>query len=162
MTGKNKKKKGDTGSTVAQNRKARRDYAITETVEAGIQLQGSEVKSLRAGRGSLNEAFAAEKHGEIFLFNCHIPEYEGAGRIFNHEPTRERKLLLHRRQMSNLLGLQKRKGMALVPLRIYFNARGIAKVELALGEGKHTYDKRETVKTRDWNRQKARLLRDKG
>lgn len=162
MAGKNKKKKGTDGTTVAQNRKARRDYAIVETLEAGIQLQGSEVKSLRAGRGSLNEAFAGEKHGEIYLFNCHIPEYENAGRVFNHEPTRERKLLLHRRQMANLLGQQKRKGMTLVPLRIYFNARGLAKVELALGQGKHSYDKRETVKTRDWNRQKARLMRDKG
>ncbi len=161
MAGKNKKKTPG-GNVVAQNRKARRDYTIVETVEAGIMLSGSEVKSLRAGRGSLNEAFAAEKHGEIFLFNCHIPEYENAGRAFNHEPTRERKLLLHRRQMANFLGQQKRKGMALVPLKIYFNQRGIAKVELALGEGKHNYDKRETVKTRDWNRQKARLMRDKG
>lgn len=162
MAGKNKKKKTPGGNVVAQNRKARRDYQILETMEAGLQLTGTEVKSLRAGRASLGEAFAGEKFGEMFLMNAHIPPYEGASRIFNHEPNRDRKLLLHRRQMASLLGAQKQKGMALVPLKIYFNARGIAKLELALGEGKHKYDKRETVKDRDWGRQKARLLRDKG
>lgn len=160
MAGKNKKKKS--GNAVAQNRKARRDYQISETLEAGLQLTGTEVKSLRAGRASLNEAFAGEKHGEIYLLNAHIPVYEGAANIFNHEPNRDRKLLLHRKQMAHLIGAQKQKGMALVPLKIYFNNRGLAKLELALGEGKKSYDKRETVKTRDWDRQKARLLRDKG
>jgi SsrA-binding protein len=162
MAGKNKKKKSPGGNVVAQNRKARRDYQILETMEAGLQLTGTEVKSLRAGRASLGEAFAGEKFGEMYLMNAHIPPYEGASRIFNHEPNRDRKLLLHRRQMASLLGAQKKKGMALVPLKIYFNNRGIAKLELALGEGKHKYDKRETVKDRDWGRQKARLLRDKG
>lgn len=162
MAGKNKKKKTSGGNVVAQNRKARRDYQILETMEAGLQLTGTEVKSLREGRASLGEAFAGEKFGEMYLMNAHIPPYEGASRVFNHEPNRDRKLLLHRRQMAHLLGSQKRKGMALVPLKIYFNNRGIAKLELALGEGKHKYDKRETVKDRDWGRQKARLLRDKG
>jgi SsrA-binding protein len=161
MAGKNKKKK-TSGNVVAQNRKARRDYEIVETVEAGLQLYGTEVKSLRAGRASLNEAFAGEKHGEIYLFNAHIPVYEGASRIFNHEPTRDRKLLLHRKQMAHLIGSQRQKGMALIPLKIYFNGHGLAKLELALGEGKRKFDKRETVKERDWNRQKGRLLRDKG
>lgn len=161
MAGKNKKKK-TSGNVVAQNRRARRDYAIVETLEAGMQLTGTEVKSLRAGRASLNEAFAGEKHGEMYLFNAHIPVYEGASRIFNHEPVRDRKLLLHRKQMAHLLGSQKQKGMALIPLKIYFNERGVAKLELALGEGKHTYDKRDTVKQRDWSREKGRLLRDKG
>lgn len=162
MAGKNKKKKTPGGNVVAQNRKARRDYQILETLEAGLQLTGTEVKSLREGRASLGEAFAGEKFGEMYLMNAHIPPYEGASRVFNHEPNRDRKLLLHRRQMAHLLGSQKRKGMALVPLKIYFNKRGMAKLELALGEGKHKYDKRETVKDRDWGRQKARLLRDKG
>ncbi len=162
MAGKNKKKKGTSGNVVAQNRRARRDYTIVETIEAGLQLTGTEVKSLRAGRASLNEAFAGEKHGEMYLFNTHIPVYEGASSIFNHEPIRDRKLLLHRRQIAHLLGSQKQKGMALVPLKIYFNDRGLAKLELALGEGKRSFDKRETVKERDWNRQKGRLLRDKG
>ncbi len=161
MAGKNKKK-NTSGNIVAQNRRARRDYAIVETVEAGLQLTGTEVKSLRAGRASLNEAFAGEKHGQMYLFNAHIPVYEGASRIFNHEPIRDRKLLLHRKQMAHLLGSQKQKGMALIPLKIYFNARGMAKLELALGEGKHSYDKRDTVKQRDWAREKSRLLRDKG
>ncbi len=162
MAGKNKKKKTSGGNIVAQNRRARRDYSIVETMEAGLQLTGTEVKSLRAGRASLNEAFAGEKHGEMYLFNTHIPVYEGASSAFNHEPIRDRKLLLHRRQMAHLLGSQKQKGMALVPLKIYFNDRGLAKLELALGEGKRSFDKRETVKERDWNRQKGRLLRDKG
>jgi len=161
MAGKNKKKK-TSGNVVAQNRRARRDYSIVETVEAGLQLTGTEVKSLRAGRASLNEAFAGEKHGEMYLFNAHIPVYEGASSVFNHEPVHDRKLLLHRKQMAHLLGAQKQKGMALIPLKIYFNARGMAKLELALGEGKHTYDKRDTVKQRDWSREKGRLLRDKG
>ncbi len=162
MAGKNKKKKSAGSNIAAQNRRARRDYAIVETLEAGLQLTGTEVKSLRAGRASLNEAFAGEKHGEMYLFNAHIPVYEGASRIFNHEPIRDRKLLLHKKQMAHLLGSQKVQGMALIPLKIYFNDRGMAKLELALGEGKRSFDKRETVKERDWNRQKGRLLRDKG
>ncbi len=157
-----KKKARPRGRMVAQNRRARRDYTILETVEAGLQLTGTEVKSLRLGRGSIAEAYAAEKDGELWLFGAHIPAYDGAGSQFNHEPLRNRKLLMKRREIAHLLGAVQRKGMTLVPLSIYFNHRGIAKLDLALGEGKHSYDKRHAVKTRDWNRDKARLLREKG
>ena len=157
-----KKKPRPRGRMVAQNRRARRDYTINETFEAGMQLTGTEVKSLRLGRGSIAEAYAGEKDGELWLFGAHIPEYEGAGSHLNHEPTRSRKLLMKKREIAHLLGAVQRKGMTLVPLNIYFNPRGIAKLELALAEGKHAYDKRQAVKTRDWNRQKARLMREKG
>ncbi len=155
------KKKGPSGNVVAQNRKARRDYTIVEEVEAGIMLTGTEVKSLRLGRGSLVDAYAADEDGDIYLYNADIPKYEQAG-LNNHEPKRKRKLLLHRREIGRLTGGGNRKGMTLVPLSIYFNKRGIAKVQLALAEGKRQYDKRETEKARDWGRQKARLMRDKG
>ena len=147
---------------VAQNRRARFDYAITETFEAGIILSGSEVKSLRAGKSSINESFAGEMLGEgggtIFLFNANIPEYLEANR-FNHEPKRPRKLLLHKRQISKLLGAIRRKGMTIVPMQLYFNAKGRAKVEIGLARGKKTVDKRETIKERDWQRDKARILK---
>ncbi len=146
---------------VAQNRRARHDYFIEDTVEAGIVLLGSEVKSLRDGKASIGESFAAEKGGEFYLFNAYIPEYSGANR-FNHEPKRARKLLLHRRQIAKLLGAVGREGMTLVPLDIHFNARGIAKVSLGLAKGKHKADKRQTVKERDWQRDKARLMRQRG
>lgn len=157
-----KKKPGPSGNTVARNRKARRDYDIKETFEAGIVLTGTEVKSLRAGRASINEAFATEKHGEFWLVNATIPQYEAAGSHLNHEPGRDRKLLLHRRELASLLGAIQRKGMTVVPLAVYFNRRGIAKVELGLGQGRGNLDKRELVKKRDWQRQKARLMREKG
>ncbi len=157
-----KKKSRPRGHMVAQNRRARRDYTISETYEAGMQLTGTEVKSLRLGRATITDAFAGERHGELWLFGAHIPEYPGAANQFNHEPSRARKLLMKRKEIAELLGASQRKGMTIVPLGIYFNRRGFAKLELALGEGKHTYDKRQTVKTRDWNRQKARLIRDKG
>ena len=147
---------------VAQNRRARFDYAIAETFEAGIMLTGSEVKSMRAGQSSINESFAGEMLGEqggaIFLFNANIPEYLEANR-FNHEPKRPRKLLLHKRQISKLLGAIRRKGMTLVPMQLYFNAKGRAKVEIGLARGKKTVDKRETIKERDWQRDKARILK---
>ena len=149
------------GRTAAQNRKARRDYVIHETFEAGIMLKGTEVKSLRDGRATIADAYAAEKGGELYLYNANIPIYPGASR-FNHEPGRARKLLLHRREMRRLFGQSDRKGMTLVPLAVYFNPRGIAKVQLALAEGKLKHDKRETIKARDWQRQRQRLLRDKG
>ena len=149
------------GTTAARNRKARHNYAIEETFEAGIALEGSEVKSLRQGRASIAEAYAAEKDGELYLFNAHIPEYSAAGQ-FTHQPRRPRKLLMHRREINRLAGAVNRQGMTLVPLAIYFNARGIAKVDLGLARGKKKYDKRATLKERDWKRQKARLLRDKG
>lgn len=149
--------------TVAQNRKARHDFAIEETIEAGIMLVGTEVKSLRLGRGNVTEAYAGQKHGEdgLWLYNFYIPEY-GPARHFSHEPRRPRKLLLHKREMARLMEAIARKGMALVPLSVFFNARGIAKVSLGLAVGKKTVDKRHSIKERDWNRQKARLLRDRG
>lgn len=147
---------------VAQNRKAFHNYHIEERFEAGIVLTGTEVKSLREGRASLNEAHAGEIEGELWLFNVHIPEYR-AGNRFNHEPKRPRKLLLHRREMAKLLGAVQKEGYTLVPLQLYFNARGIAKVELGLAKGKKAYDKRAAIKDRDWQRQKERLFRrDKG
>lgn len=145
----------------AQNRKARHDYFIEESLEAGIVLTGSEVKALRDGRANINDAYAAERDGEIFLVNAHIPEYKEAG-PFGHEPRRPRKLLLHGRQIGKLIGAIQREGMTLVPLRIYFNERGRAKVELGLAKGKKKADRRESIKERDWDRQKARLMRSKG
>ena len=147
---------------VAQNRKAFHNFHIEERFEAGLVLTGTEVKSLREGRASLAEAHAGEIEGELWLFNVHIPEYR-AGNRFNHEPKRPRKLLLHRREMAKLLGAVQKQGYTIVPLQIYFNARGIAKVELGLAKGKKAYDKRAAIKDRDWQRQKERLFRrDKG
>ncbi|TVR99129.1 MAG: SsrA-binding protein SmpB [Rhodospirillales bacterium] len=146
------------GTIVAQNRRARHDYAIEETLEAGIVLYGTEVKSLRQGHASIVEAYADATGNEIHLVNAHIPEYEAA-KHFGHEPKRPRKLLLHRREIEKLTGAVRRKGMTLVPLAIYFNRRGIAKVRLALAHGKRTVDKRAAVKDREWKRQKERLMR---
>ena len=144
---------------VAQNRKARHNYHIEENIEAGLALVGTEVKSLRAGKASLGEAYAGEDRGELYLFNAHIAEYPPAQR-FNHEPRRPRKLLVHKRELDRLLGQIRRDGYTLVPLSIYFNARGIAKLDLGLAKGKRNFDKREDIKKRDWQRQKARLLRE--
>ncbi len=149
------------GRIVAQNRKARRDYMIDETFEAGLVLVGSEVKSLRAGSGSIAEAYAGMRNGELHLLNAYIPEYKSANR-FNHEPRRPRKLLVHRRERSRLAGAVQRRGVTLVPLALYFNDRGIAKLRLGLARGKRKADKRATEKARDWQRQKQRLLRDRG
>lgn len=144
--------------TVAENRRARFDYHLDETYDAGVVLVGSEVKSLRDGRASIQDAYAAEQGGEIWLINAHIPEYHGANR-FNHEPRRQRKLLLNRKEISKLIGGLKRGGVTIVPLSIYFNERGRAKVKIALARGKKLHDKRETEKKRDWDREKHRLLR---
>lgn len=151
----------DGGRKVAVNRKARHNYFIELTIEAGIMLTGSEVKSLRLGQASIAEAFAAERDGELYLMNAHIPEYKSANR-FNHEPLRARKLLLHRRELDKFMGDVRRGGITLVPLSIYFNARGRAKVELALAKGKKAADKRAAIKEREWNREKSRLLRARG
>ncbi|MEE2722388.1 MAG: SsrA-binding protein SmpB [Pseudomonadota bacterium] len=145
----------------AQNRKARHNYQIEDSLEAGLVLLGSEVKALREGRANIAESYAKPENGEIWLINAHIPEYRQAGQL-NHEPRRPRKLLLKKREASKLIGATDRDGMTLIPLKLYFNARGIAKLEIGLGKGKHYYDKRETQKKRDWNRQKARLMREKG
>jgi SsrA-binding protein len=144
----------------AQNRKARHDYFIESTLEAGIQLTGTEVKSLREGRASIAEAYAAEKDGELYLLNAHIPEYSASR--FNHEPRRARKLLVHKREKRKLLGAVSREGKTLVPLAIYFNKRGRAKLDLALARGKHKADKRAAIKERDWKREQGRLMREKG
>ncbi len=146
---------------IAQNRKARHEYFIESTLEAGVMLTGSEVKSLRQGRCSIGEAYALEKDGELFLRGMHISPYNAAYKR-NHEPLRPRKLLVHRRELAKLLDQVQRGGNTLVPLSIYFNERGIAKVELALARGKRKADKRQTEKKRDWSRQKARLLREQG
>ncbi len=146
---------------IAQNRKARHEYIIESTLEAGVMLTGSEVKSLRQGRCSIGEAYAHEQGGELFLRGMHISPYNAANKQ-NHEPLRPRKLLVHRRELAKLIDQVHRSGNTLVPLSIYFNERGIAKVELALARGKRKADKRETEKKRDWSRQKARLLRDRG
>ena len=146
---------------VAHNRRARFDYEIVETLEVGIILTGSEVKSLRLGTSSINESFAGEMEGEIFLFNANIPEYLQANR-FNHEPKRPRKLLMKKRQLAKFLGAIRRKGLTLIPLKLYFNAKGRAKLELGLRRGKKTVDKRNTIKERDWQRDKARVIRDRG
>lgn len=145
----------------AQNRKARFDYLIKETIEAGIVLRGPEVKSLRLGRATLTEAWAGEREGELFLFNCYIPEYQG-GVLSRFEPRAPRKLLVKGPQRDRLLSAVSRDGMTLVPLDIHFNERGIAKVQLGLGAGKNKADKRHAVAARDWARDKARLMRDRG
>jgi SsrA-binding protein len=142
-----------------QNRRARFDYFIDDTIEAGLMLEGSEVKALRAGRASLTRSFAGPKNGELYLQNCTIEEYTQANQ-FSHEPRRARKLLVHRRQRDRLMSAVQRDGFTLVPMKIYFNERGIAKLQLGLGRGKKKYDKRQVEKERDWNRQKTRLLRE--
>jgi SsrA-binding protein len=149
----------DTGRKVAAtNRKARHDYTIERTLEAGLVLMGTEVKSLRAGAGvAIAEAHAVERNGELWLIDAHIPEYAGGNRQ-NHEPRRARKLLVNRTEMNKLIGSVTREGMTLVPLQVYFNARGIAKVELGLAKGRKKADKRAAVATRDWKRSQARLL----
>jgi SsrA-binding protein len=144
--------------TVTVNRKARHDYFIEETVEAGLILTGSEVKSLRDGRANLKDSFARVDRGEAFLVNAHISPYDAAARD-GHEPTRSRKLLLHRREIDRLSGKVKEKGLTVIPLRLYFNARGRAKVELGLARGKRQYDKRQAIKEREARRETERALR---
>jgi SsrA-binding protein len=146
---------------VADNRKARFNYEIGEVFEAGIALTGTEVKSLRQGRATIAEAYADARRGEIWLVNANIAEYLQGGR-FNHAPKRVRKLLLHRRQIDKLAGAVEREGMTLVPLKLYFNEKGRAKIELALARGKKLHDKRETEKKRSWERERGRLMRLKG
>lgn len=145
---------------VAVNRKARFSYTIVDTLEAGLVLKGSEVKSLRAGKAQIAESYATEQHGEIWLINSTIPEYEKS-RLYSHEPRRPRKLLLNKKQIKKLIGQLRTKGITLVPLSIYFNARGIAKLELALGKGKTLGDKRETIKDREWQREKEAEFKNK-
>ncbi len=146
---------------VAENRKARFNYAVEDTLEVGIALTGTEVKSIRSGKATIAESYADARDGEIWLINANIPEYLQANR-FNHAPKRPRKLLLHKRQASKWIGAVEREGMTLIPLKLYFNERGRAKLELALAKGKKLHDKRETERKRSWDRERGRLLRDKG
>jgi SsrA-binding protein len=145
----------------AENRKARFNYEITDTLEAGIILSGTEIKSLRNGKANITDSYASVEGGELWLINCYIPEYLQANR-FNHEPRRRRKLLVHRKQLARLYQSTQREGMTIVPLNIHYNDKGMAKLELGIARGKKLHDKRESEKERDWNREKGRLLRDKG
>lgn len=153
-------KKTSPSSTAALNRKARFEYSVDEEIEAGIVLTGTEVKSLRAGKVNIADAYAVGKENEIWLLNADISAYEQGNR-FNHEARRPRKLLLHRKQISKLLGKLKVRGVTLVPLSLYFNSRGIAKVKLGVATGKKQYEKRDTIKKRDWERDKSRIMRNK-
>lgn len=146
---------------IAENRRARFDYSIEDTIEAGIQLLGTEVKSLRAGRANIAESYASTEKGELWLINSTIPIYPPAGQ-FNHEPTRPRKLLVRQRELKRLASAVNREGRTLAPLKLYFNDRGVAKLLVALAKGKKAHDKREATKDREWKRQQGRLMRDKG
>jgi SsrA-binding protein len=150
----------ESSNNIAYNRKARFEYSFEEEFEAGLVLTGTEVKSLRDGKVQINDAYCAAKDEALWLINAHIAEYPGGNR-FNHEPTRPRKLLLHKRQISKLIGRLKTKGVTLVPLSLYFNKRGIAKLKIVLATGKKEYEKRDTLKKRDWQRDKARIMREK-
>ena len=161
MAKENKKSSLISHGMAAQNRKARFDYTIKETVEAGLVLRGPEVKSLRHGRATITEAWAGEREGEIFLFNAYIPEYQ-AGVLSRFEPRGMRKLLLHKKEVVKLLSHVARNGYTLVPLDIHFTDKGIAKVTLGVGQGRNKSDKRHAIADRDWQRDKARLLRDRG
>jgi SsrA-binding protein len=154
--------KSDGHKRIAENRKARYEYAIGDTYEAGIELTGTEVKSLRVGQANIAESYASVENGGIYLINSYIPEYKDAGNFFQHEPRRRRRLLLHKKEIHKLAIAVERQGMTMVPLELYFNRRGRAKLRLALAQGKKLHDKRETEAKRDWNRQKARLMREKG
>lgn len=149
------------GATIAENRKARFEYFLEQHFEAGLVLTGTEVKSLRLGQCSLGEAYAAEYKGDLYLYNCHIPEYGQAGIHLQHQPKRQRKLLLHRREVDKLMGAITRDGYTVVPVRLYFNARNMAKIDIALAKGKNAGDKRQDIKARDWQREKSRLMREK-
>ena len=148
-------------AVISENRKARHNFFIDEKLEAGIVLQGTEVKSLRSGKSNIAESYAYQKNGEIWLDNMYIREYS-AGNRWNHDPRRPRKLLLNRREINKLIGAVQRQGITLVPLRLYFNDHGRAKLEIGLARGKKQHDKRETEKARDWGRDKARLMRERG
>jgi SsrA-binding protein len=155
------KKEEPNRKLIAENRRARFEYMIEDTLEAGIQLVGTEVKSLRSGRANIAESYASPEKGELWLINATIPVYPPAG-PFNHEPRRPRKLLVRGRELKRLMGAVEREGRTLAPLKLYFNARGIAKLELALAKGKKAHDKREATKDREWKRQQGRLMREKG
>lgn len=157
----NKSAMVSTDAVIADNRKSHFDYELGDTFEAGIMLKGTEVKSLRMRQCSIKESYVGPKDGDIWIFNMNIPEYVQAGPQQQHEPQRPRKLLLHKREINKLLGSVAKEGMTIVATKVYFDSRGLAKVEIALAKGKKTHDKRESEKKRDWNKQKQRLLRGK-
>ena len=155
-------KKEPQRKTIAENRRARFEYHLENDFEAGLQLTGTEVKSLRQGQANIAESYASVENNGIFLINANIPEYTQAGQFFQHQPKRPRRLLLHKREIARLAQAVEREGMTIVPVSLYFNNRGIAKIKLAIARGKKLHDKRETSKKRDWNREKARILRARG
>ena len=156
-----KKKAAPVNNIVAENRKARYNYELSDNLEAGLMLTGTEVKALRDGKANIAESYASVEGNELWLINSYIPEYSGGNRN-NHEPRRHRKLLLSRREIDRLMAATAREGMTIVPLKMYFNQRGMVKLEIALAKGKKIHDKRQTEKNRDWQREKGRLLRDRG
>lgn len=165
MAKKNDKKKTgmiSVNQTVGVNKRARFDYEILEEFEAGIMLVGTEVKSLRLGQCSIAESYVGPKGGEVWLWNANIPEYQQAGPKMQHEPQRPRQLLLHKKEIDRIIGASGRDGQTIVPLRIFFNGRGLAKLEIGIGRGKKQHDKRDTEKKRDWDKQKGRIMRDRG
>ncbi|MBT3914917.1 MAG: SsrA-binding protein SmpB [Rhodospirillaceae bacterium] len=154
------KKKKSSENIAARNRKARHDYFIEDNYEAGIALQGTEIKSIRSGRASIEESYASEEGGELYLINAYIPEYQAGGRD-QHETRRPRKLLLHKKELAKMFNAVNREGMTIIPLSLYFNKRGMLKVDLGMAKGKRQYDKRQTDKARDWKRDQARIMRGK-
>lgn len=164
MAKKNTGKSGliSTDTTVAVNKRASFDYTIEETFAAGIELKGTEVKSLRHGQASIQEAYVGPTGNEMWLHNANIPEYQQASQHLQHEPQRTRRLLLHRREINRLIGAVTREGYTIVPIKLYFNKRGIAKLEIGLGKGKKQHDKREAIKKRDWGREKQRVMKEHG
>lgn len=161
MAKKKKPELGDNGTLIAENRRARFDYAVEETMEAGIQLTGTEVKSLRLGKANIAESYVDVDGSEAFLINANIPIYEPAAQ-FNHAPTRNRRLLLKRKEINQLIGETQRKGRTIVPLKIYFNGHGLVKLLIGVATGKQAHDKRDVKKKRDWQRDKARIMRERG
>jgi SsrA-binding protein len=157
-----KKKKKESNGLIAENRRARYEYALDETYEAGIQLTGTEVKSLRTGQANIAESYASLENGGVMLINANIPEYQLAGPFYNHAPKRPRRLLLHKKEIAKLAQAVERQGMTMIPLRLYFNDRGLVKLQIAVAQGKKLHDKRDTEKKRDWNRQKQRIMRERG
>jgi SsrA-binding protein len=157
-----KKKKKEDNGLIAENRRARFEFQLADTYEAGIQLTGTEVKSLRSGQANIAESYVSPEGGEVMLINANIPEYQQAGPFYNHAPRRPRRLLLHKKEIAKLAQAVDRQGMTMVPLRLYFNDRGIVKLQFAIAQGKKLHDKRDTEKKRDWNRQKQRIMRDRG
>lgn len=157
-----KKKKHNGNGLITENRRARFEYQLSDTFEAGIQLTGTEVKSLRQGQANIAESYVGIENGDLVLINANIPEYQQAGPFYNHEPRRPRRLLMHKKEIARLAQAVDRQGMTIVPLRLYFNDRGLVKLQIAVAQGKKVHDKRETERKRDWQRQKARLLRERG